>query len=61
MQFIKQFIREEDGQDVVEYALVLGLVALAGGVGIGLLTGGIGDLTTAVNVALTDAAGQVGA
>ena len=30
MQFIKNFIREEEGQDVVEYALVIGLVAPRG-------------------------------
>jgi Flp pilus assembly pilin Flp len=32
MRFIKQFIREDEGQDIVEYGLVLGLVALAGAV-----------------------------
>ncbi len=59
MRFVKNFIREDDGQDVVEYALVLGLVALGAGVGIGVLTGGIGDLTNAVNDALQGAVGKV--
>jgi len=28
MQFIKQFIREEEGQDVLEYGLLMGFVAV---------------------------------
>ena len=59
MRFIKNFIREDDGQDVVEYALVLGLVALGAGIGLGVLTGGIGDLTNAVNNALQNAVADV--
>jgi Flp pilus assembly pilin Flp len=59
MRFIKNFIREDDGQDVVEYALVLGLVALGAGVGLTVLTGGIGDLTSAVNDALQNAVDTV--
>jgi pilus assembly protein Flp/PilA len=29
MTFLKNFIRDEEGQDLVEYALLLGFVALA--------------------------------
>jgi Flp pilus assembly pilin Flp len=42
MQFIKNFIREQEGQDIVEYGLVLGLVALAGA---GVLAALGGDVT----------------
>jgi Flp pilus assembly pilin Flp len=56
MQFIQQFVREEDGQDVVEYALVLGLVALAGGGALTLMAGGISGLTDAVTAGLDAAA-----
>jgi len=61
MQFIKNFIREEEGQDVVEYALVIGLVALAGTGGLTLLAGdgGINGLLLAVEGALTTAAGTI--
>ena len=59
MRFIKNFIREDDGQDVVEYALVLGLVALGAGIGLTVLTGGISELTGAVGNALNDAANLV--
>jgi pilus assembly protein Flp/PilA len=61
MQFIKNFIREEEGQDVVEYALVIGLVALGGTVGLAALAGdgGINGLLTAVETALTAAAAGI--
>jgi pilus assembly protein Flp/PilA len=29
MAFLKRFIEEEDGQDLVEYALLLGFIAIA--------------------------------
>jgi Flp pilus assembly pilin Flp len=55
LKFIQQFVREEEGQDVVEYALVLGLVALGGGVGLTAMAGGIDLLTGAVTTAIGDA------
>jgi pilus assembly protein Flp/PilA len=55
MQFIQQFVRDEEGQDVVEYALVIGLVALSGTVGLGLLSGDIGTLLGNVGGQLTAA------
>ncbi len=55
VQFIQQFVREEEGQDVVEYALVLGLVAVAGivaltamGTSISALVDGVTALIPAV-------------
>jgi len=35
MSLIRRFVKEEDGAETVEYALVLGLMALAAVVGIG--------------------------
>jgi Flp pilus assembly pilin Flp len=52
VQFIKNFIREEEGQDVVEYALVVGLVALAGGGALAIMAGGISGLATDLSAAL---------
>ena len=49
-QYLQQFIREEDGQDVVEYALVIGLVALGGTIGLGILSGDISSLLTNVGI-----------
>jgi Flp pilus assembly pilin Flp len=55
MQFIKQFIREEEGQDIVEYGLVLGLVALAGAGTLALIGGDVTTIMDAV-VAIADTA-----
>jgi Flp pilus assembly pilin Flp len=55
MQFIQRFVREEEGQDVVEYALVIGLVALGGTIGLGLLTGSISTLLNAVGDLMANA------
>ena len=38
---VKRFIREEKGQGMAEYALVLGLVVL--GIWVAVATGGIGE------------------
>ena len=38
ISFLNQFVREEDGQDMVEYALLLAFIGLAGAA----LLGGIG-------------------
>ena len=43
MEFIKRFINEEDGADMVEYALLIALVALGA---IGTLTAFTGNITT---------------
>jgi pilus assembly protein Flp/PilA len=50
MQFIQQFVREEEGQDVVEYALVLGLVAVAGIVALTAMGTSISDLVNGVTL-----------
>ncbi|HXP68566.1 MAG TPA: Flp family type IVb pilin [Candidatus Dormibacteraeota bacterium] len=42
MNFLKRLWKEEEGQDLVEYALLLVLVALAA-------TAGMGALATAIN------------
>ena len=37
MDLVRRFIREDEGQDTVEYALVLGLIAIAAVAGISLV------------------------
>ena len=59
MQFIKQFIRDEEGQDIIEYGLVLGLIALAGAGVLATMSGAVTDIMNAANTALTDAAALV--
>jgi pilus assembly protein Flp/PilA len=41
-KFIKTFLKDESGQDLVEYALLLSLLAIAG-------VAGLGTLATTVN------------
>ncbi|HUS59413.1 MAG TPA: Flp family type IVb pilin [Planctomycetota bacterium] len=40
---IKRLVKREDGQSLVEYALIIALVAIALVVGLGTLAGGITD------------------
>jgi pilus assembly protein Flp/PilA len=42
-----QILREEQGQDLIEYALVVALIALAA-------TVGMGSVATAINTAFTN-------
>ena len=39
---LRRFVREDDGQDLVEYAMLIALIALA-------VVGGVGALATAIN------------
>jgi pilus assembly protein Flp/PilA len=41
MDFVAQFIREEDGQDVVEYGLLIATIAIVVLIGIGLFGQGV--------------------
>jgi len=45
---LTQFFREEDGQDTVEYALVIGLIALGMTAGSNKLITGMGALWQAI-------------
>ena len=56
MQFVSQFHREESGQDMLEYALVLAAVLAAVVLGSGTLSTTIGDALTTINARIaTDA------
>ena len=49
MQFLSQFHREESGQDMLEYALVLAAVLAAVVAGSGTLSTTIGDALAIIN------------
>ena len=49
---MKQMLEQEDGQDLVEYALVIALIALSATVGMKALAGGINHAFQSVSVAL---------
>jgi len=59
MQFFKNFIREEEGQDIIEYGLVLGLIALAGAGVLATMSGSVTTIMDAASTALSDAAALV--
>ena len=55
MEFIKRFVTEEDGADAAEYALVIGLVALAIVAGAFALGGQLGNAFNHVSTCVGDA------
>ena len=52
LQFISKFHREESGQDLLEYALVLAAVLVA-------VVAGSNSLATTINTALTTISGRI--
>ena len=52
LQKVRFFIKQESGQDLVEYALVIALIALAATVGMKSLAGGINKAFNSVSVSL---------
>ena len=55
MAFSKQFIRDESGQDLIEYALVAGLIGLAAVVAMGTLGKTISNSFNTVGSTLSNA------
>lgn len=53
LQVMKDFLKDEEGASAVEYGLILGLIAVALIVVLGLLGGGLGDLFTRAEQAVT--------
>jgi pilus assembly protein Flp/PilA len=52
IKFLKSLLQKEEGQGLVEYALIISLVSVALIVGLGLLAGGIGSAFTSVIASL---------
>jgi pilus assembly protein Flp/PilA len=50
--YVKQILEQEEGQDLVEYALVIALIALSATVGMKALASGINHAFNSVSVAL---------
>jgi len=53
-QTIRESLKKEDGQDLIEYALVVALIAFAA-------TVGMGQVATAINTAFNNIATRLGA
>jgi pilus assembly protein Flp/PilA len=59
MTYLKNFMRDEEGQDMVEYALLLGFIALAV-VAVMTTTGSdIASMYSKVNGSITTATGKI--
>ena len=54
LNFVKSFVREEEGQDLLEYALLVALIAL-------IAIGAVGAAGTSVSTIFTNIAGQLAA
>jgi pilus assembly protein Flp/PilA len=52
---IQSILKGEEGQDLIEYALVVALIAFAATVGMGTLAGDINSAFTAIGTKLTSA------
>jgi pilus assembly protein Flp/PilA len=55
MELMKRFVREEEGADATEYALVIGLVALAIVAGAKFLGGSLGNGFNLIGTRVTNA------
>lgn len=54
---IQRFIREEEGQDLIEYALLAALIAVASITILGNIAGGINNIFTKILSAVNTAGG----
>jgi pilus assembly protein Flp/PilA len=54
-QILSRFLNDESGQDLVEYALVAALVALAAIAGVGRVGSAVGSVFTSVGAKITSA------
>ena len=52
MSKIKSFFRDESGQAMTEYGLIIALVAIAVIVALGFVTGGLNSIFTKISTAL---------
>ncbi len=54
---LKAYLNKEEGQDLIEYALIAGLLALAAVAALTLMSGSLETLWNNLSAALGDAAG----
>ncbi len=57
----KRRLRDESGQGLVEYGLIIGLVAIAAIVGLGLLSGGLQNIFKSISGSLNSSTTASGA
>ncbi len=59
MELIRRFVREEEGQGLVEYALIIGLIAVVAIAALTLSGGSISKIFGNIGSVLSDTAGNI--
>ncbi|MDN5279860.1 MAG: Flp/Fap pilin component [Clostridiales bacterium] len=59
MELIRRFVREEEGQGLVEYALIIGLIAVVAIAALTASGGSISSIFNTISGKLSDAEGTV--
>lgn len=57
MQYVKSFVNQEEGQDLLEYALLVALIALVAVIAVGMAGGSVSQIFTNIANDLNAAAG----
>jgi pilus assembly protein Flp/PilA len=60
MELIRRFVREEEGQGLVEYALIIGLIAVVAIAALTASGGSISSIFNTISGKLSDAENTVG-
>ena len=61
MELIRRFVKEEEGQGLVEYALIIGLISIVAIAALSAAGGSIGDMFDSVSNSLKGAKDKVDA
>lgn len=59
MELIRRFVKEEEGQGLVEYALIIGLISIVAIAALSAAGGSIGDMFDSVSNSLKGAKEEV--
>jgi pilus assembly protein Flp/PilA len=55
MELVKNLLQDESGQDLIEYALIAGLIGIAAVVGMTAVGGSVGNIFNSISTQLTSA------